>query len=147
MAPIYLLHVAACLLMTGVCLFVAMVHYPLMARVGREAWIDYERRHTAATGRLVAPLMLAELATAAWLSAAADGLVPAPGAWWWANIPGLALIWFITFAVNVPQHRRLARGWDGPTHRALVATHWVRTAIWSARSAALLWPLAAAATR
>lgn len=125
--------------MTGLCLFVAVVHYPLMARVGREAWTEYERLHTARTGVVVAPLMLVEAGSAAWLTLAKAGEVADAGAWWWANLVGLGVVWGITFLVNVPQHQRLTLGWDAPTHRALVATHAVRTVVWAARGGLLLW--------
>ncbi len=42
-------------------------------------------------------------------------------------------IWTSTFAVQVPLHGRLARGFDSVTHRRLVLTNWARTAGWSVR--------------
>jgi len=123
-------HFTCCALMTGVCLFVAVVHYPLMARVGRDNWIAYERAHTDRTGYVVAPIMLAEAALAAWVSLAGAALPM----WWWINLAGLAVCWAITFGVNVPQHVRLAKAWDDRTYRALVAMHWVRTLVWLART-------------
>lgn len=127
-------HFACCVFMTGLCLFVAVVHYPLMARVGRDRWIDYERAHTNRTGYVVAPIMLTEAALAAWVSLGGAALPM----WWWINLAGLAACWAITFGVNVPQHMRLAKAWDDRTHRALVATHWVRTLVWLGRGVMMM---------
>jgi hypothetical protein len=45
----------------------------------------------------------------------------------------LALVWMLTAAVQVRQHRALARGFDATTHRTLVNGNWWRTALWSGR--------------
>jgi hypothetical protein len=125
-------HTIATGLMAGLCLFVAVVHYPLFARVGRTDFPAYSQQHARRTTWIVAPLMLIEAATAAWLV-----LTPPPGIapWWpWANAGALALIWLITFALNVPQHARLAQGFDDRTHRALLASNTIRTILWLARA-------------
>lgn len=138
-----LLHAAVCLLMTGLCLFVAVVHYPLLARVGTERFVEYERQHVDRTGVVVAPLMLIEIATAAWLSVLVVGGRLVLNGWlWWPAVAALALVWLITFGVNVPQHQRLAQGWHAPTHAALVRWHALRTTLWAVRSGlivGLLW--------
>jgi hypothetical protein len=61
------------------------------------------------------------------------------------------LIWFVQVvhyplfrAVGVPRHEALRHGFDAPVHAALVATNWVRTAAWTARSGPLLLALRAA---
>lgn len=131
-------HAAATLLMTGLVWFVALVHYPLMAEVGAPAFPRYERLHQQRTTWLVAPLMTAEAALAAWLAAFPPPAVPP-----WQIHAGAALlaaIWLSTFAVQVPLHAQLSRGFDARIHRRLVATHWGRTALWTLRSVlALAW--------
>ena len=57
-------HALVTIMMAGVIWFVQIVHYPLMADVGAEAFVAYERKHVARTGRIVGPLMLVEEATA-----------------------------------------------------------------------------------
>jgi hypothetical protein len=135
---ITLIHLCTTLLMAGLCLFVAVVHYPLLARIPAQAFTDYEQAHTRLTGRVVAPLMLAEALSAALL------LVLSPDARWtsWPGLTALVLlvlVWLITFAVNVPQHNRLCRGWDARTHRALLAWHTLRTLLWLARGVLVAW--------
>lgn len=140
LAAIPAVHLVATLAMAGLILFVQIVHYPLMARVGREGFREYEAAHTTRTGLVVVPLMVAELVTALWLA----GLPPAAGLRPVALLGTalVAVIWVSTAVLQVPAHRALSRGWDEAAHRRLVWTNWIRTAAWWARVpvALLLWP-------
>jgi hypothetical protein len=84
---ILLLHAAATLSMTGLIWFVQVVHYPLMARVGRVGFADYEAAHTRRTTWVVAPPMLIEGFTAVVLL-----LRPPPGIPQW-QVGGCPLDW------------------------------------------------------
>jgi hypothetical protein len=137
------LSAASALVMTGVIWFVQLVHYPLFERVGEPAWSAYHAGHTARTGVLVAPLMVLELATAAWLA-----LVDRPG----GVSGGLALAglllaaatWALTLGVASPDHGRLAERWRPELARRLVTIGWARTAAWTAHGAVALVMLAQA---
>jgi len=149
-----ILHAAATLLMTGVVLCIAVVHYPLFAKVGRDAWAAYEAAHVVSITWIVGPLMLAEVVLAVLLvvmppapvSAAANAVTNAslvtPTVLAWIGLGLLAVCWGVTFFLSVPQHGRLAAGWDDPTHAALVWWNWVRTLAWCARSVVAVWLLA-----
>lgn len=127
---ILLLHAAATWFMAGVIWFVQVVHYPLMARVGPDGWCDYERRHMRRTTWVVAPVMLIEAATAVLiLLASPRAALP------WAGVGLLIAVWVSTFAVQVPLHARLERGFDVAIHRRLVRSNWLRTLAWTARGA------------
>lgn len=135
-----LLHLVSTCLMAGVILFVQVVHYPLMARVGRDRFVSYEAGHTVRTSWVVIPLMLTELASALWLV----GSPPSPDQRPLAVL-GLALlivIWLSTGVLQAPTHRRLSQSFDEASHRRLVRTNWIRTLAWMARVpvAALLLP-------
>jgi hypothetical protein len=136
-------HAAATLFLTGLIWFVQVVHYPLFERVGRDAFVEYERLHAAWTARVVAPAMLAEGACAVAIVVKAGSREPilpfleAPGpdrGWAMVGLALLAVIWASTFALQVPCHRRLAQGFDAETARRLVRTNWIRTAAWTARA-------------
>jgi hypothetical protein len=125
------LHLAATLVMVGVIWYVQLVHYPLMARVNPASFPEFHREHARRTGWVVIGPMLAEAATAVVLVVPGVDAVPRPVA-----AVGLVLVlalWTSTFAVQVPLHGRLARGFDSVTHRRLVLTNWARTAGWSVR--------------
>jgi hypothetical protein len=117
--------------MVGLILFVQIVHYPLMARVGADHFIAYESGHTFRTGLLVVPLMMTELASALWIAAVPGAEEHRPVAL--AGLGLLAIIWISTAILQAPAHRRLTRGFDASVHRRLVQTNWIRTISWLAR--------------
>lgn len=124
-------HLVGTLGMFGVILVVQIVHYPLMARVGREGAGDYARAHTDRMGWVVGPLMLPEMGAALWLAL----LPPSPElrSAAWAGLALLGMIWAVTALASVPCHARLVRGWDADAHRRLVRSNWLRTIGWAAR--------------
>lgn len=128
---VLLLHAGATLAMFGLIWFVQIVHYPLMCGVGAEGYTRYQHTHMSRTTWVVAPLMLIELATGVLL-------IPLLGPSFYAyTAPGLAMIillWVSTAALQVPTHKVLTSGFAPDAHRRLVATNWVRTVLWSARS-------------
>ncbi len=122
--------------MVGLIWFVQVVHYPLLAHVGREAFPTYEAEHTRRTGYVVAPAMLVELVTAGWML-----LDPPPGLpliWPAAGAALVIAIWVATGLVQVPLHRRLSAGFSVEAHEALVRSNWVRTVLWSLRGLVVL---------
>ncbi|MEO0588313.1 MAG: hypothetical protein AAF078_11825 [Planctomycetota bacterium] len=139
---LYLIQLAATGVMAGLILFVAVVHYPLFSAVPPDAFPAYEARHQRLTTLVVLPTMLAELATAAAALLIRPDWFPLPLAV--AGLAMLALIWASTFFLQVPLHAKLARQFDATDHRRLVLSNVVRTVLWPARFALLLYPLAAA---
>lgn len=125
--------------MTGVIWMIQLVHYPLFNRVGADAFRAYEAAHASAITLLVMPLMFVELFTALALAASPpDGVPPLIV---WVGLGLVGVVWVMTVLVHVPQHNRLALGFDDATYRALVATNWVRTLAWSARSILVIYML------
>ena len=123
--------------MTGVIWFVQVVHYPLMARVGRAEWVGYEHAHTRLTTFVVAPGMFVELGTAIALLVVLH-TTPSDTTWalvvTWVGAALLAVVWVSTFALQVPLHTRLAARYEDRDQRRLVQTNWIRTLAWSARA-------------
>ena len=133
MSALLLSHAVATWGMVAVIWFVQVVHYPLFAAVGLESFARYEALHTTRISFVVMPLMVAELA-----GAAAFALSPEPLAFATRAERGLGLalvlgLWASTFLLSVPEHARLAGGFDADAHRRLVLTNWVRTVLWSLR--------------
>jgi len=126
-----LVHLVSTLMMAGVILFVQVVHYPLKARVGAGAFPGYQRGHTLRTSWVVVPLMIPELASAAWLAALPPAPTLRPLAW--TGLALLGLIWLSTALLQAPDHGRLGGGFDDRVHRRLVRTNWIRTAAWLLR--------------
>jgi hypothetical protein len=123
--------------MVGLIWFVQLVHYPQFGGVGRAEFRTYAQEHQRRTTWVVGPPMLVEAITGLWLALAPPTL--AGRAPFVAGGALLALVWLSTALLQVPQHRVLARGYDGATHRTLVATNWMRTVGWTLRGALVLW--------
>lgn len=136
MTALLLAHAGATLAMGGLVWFVQVVHYPLFARVGDQAFPAYEAAHTQRTTRVVAPLMLVEAVTAGALA------VAEPGALTLVGLALVVLLWLSTAFVQVPLHRALTAGFAAPVQRRLVATNWARTALWTGRGGIALALLA-----
>ena len=134
MTALLAVHAAATWALVGLIWTVQLVHYPLFAQVGGEAFRSYHARHTRQITWIVAPLMAVELLTAI--------LLVTRGArepWLLASLAPLAFNWVSTWRVQIPLHDRLANGFDADVHRRLVATNWWRTAAWSIRGGCLLF--------
>ena len=131
-----LLHVAATLYMTALAWFVQIVHYPLMHRVGETRFKDYQREDARRSTLVVAPAMLFELVTGAWLALEPPAVVGAPPML--LNAALLAGLWISTFLLQRPAHRELAQRYDEAKVNRLVATSWVRTLLWTLRALLLL---------
>ena len=130
MVSMALVHLVATCVMVGVILFVQIVHYPLMARVGTENFQAYEAGHTSRTSIVVIPAMTVELGSALWVAAlASEDMRPMA----FVGLGLLAVIWLSTFLVQVPAHATLSRGFDAVAHGRLVMTNWIRTVAWLAR--------------
>ncbi len=134
---VFLIHLSATLLMTGVIWIVQVVHYPLFKAVGATAFPAYERAHVRRISFVVIPLMLAELGSAIVLlwnhPAAIPRREPVIG------LLLLAIIWCSTALLQAPQHRLLQAGFDDRAYRRLVTTNWIRTIAWTLRSLLALW--------
>jgi hypothetical protein len=138
MREVLMVHAAATLAMVGLIWFVQIVHYPLMARVGRDRFARFEEAHAKRTTWVVAPLMLVEAALALVLVVRPPPGVSEVAAW--VALGLVVVIWFSTALIQVPLHRRLALGFDDDAHQRLVSSNWIRTAAWSVRGLlALVW--------
>ncbi len=124
-------HLVSTVFMAGLIVFVQIVHYPLMAAVGEESFVAYERAHTVRTGWVVMPPMVVELTTALWLAVAPP--VPELRGAAFAGLALVAVVWISTAVLQAPAHGRLVAGFDGAVHRRLVVTNWIRTVAWLAR--------------
>jgi hypothetical protein len=136
MKTVFLIHLFSTLFMTGVIWSAQAVHYPLLGRVGKEAFVEYEKENTRRTGWVVIPVMAAELATALLLLwRQPQGFSPSCA---WLNAGVLAGIWVSTFTLQGPYHKVLTRKFDPEVWRSLVKTNWIRTAAWTFRGILLL---------
>ncbi|MEM6853128.1 MAG: hypothetical protein AAF593_01840 [Planctomycetota bacterium] len=141
-----LANVAATLYMVGLIWMVQIVHYPLFDGVGVAEFAAYEARHTRGMTGIVLPPMLVELVTAIGLVVLLSQGTSQPAVlpvWMaWTGLGLVLFLWAVTFVVSVPQHAKLAEGFDPRAYRLLVDTNWLRTAAWTLRGGLVVWMLA-----
>ncbi len=135
MKPALLANLAVTFTLVGLIWTIQVVHYPLFARVGAEAFALFHAEHTARITLLVGPLMCAEVACAAWLVAATP---PGTRAWAWAAAACVAVAWLDTGLRAVPLHGRLGAALDPVLVEALVRVNLVRALAWTLRGALLV---------
>jgi hypothetical protein len=123
--------------MTGVIWFVQVVHYPLFGLVGTTGFSDYEKAHNDRTSYVVVLPMLVQLITGLALVWSRPEQVT--GLQVGLDLALLALVWVSTFWLQVPQHRRLLKGYDASSHKKLVQTNWIRTLGWTCHAGLVLW--------
>jgi len=134
---VLLAHVAATLMMVGLIWFVQVVHYPLFGAVGEDGFVKYAFEHSRRTTFVVALPMLLELATAGVLVLRQPMGVSSVQAW--MGLALVAIIWLSTYALQVPQHTILGKGFDQGAHQLLVVSNWIRTIGWSMRGLLVVW--------
>ncbi len=148
MFRVLLLHLVVTAFLCGLIWVVQVVHYPLFDRVDRTGFAAFEAEHSRRITWVVGPAMLLELFTGAWLLVGAlRGTAPLEPGIAIANLGLIALIWMSTMLVQVPAHTTLADGFDAQAHRILVASNWIRTVLWTARTVGLFALVARAAGR
>lgn len=134
-SEVLVIHAAATWFMTGLIWFVQLVHYPLMAMADRETWIEFEKRHQERTTWIVGPVMFVEmLATIVILVWQQENWTKSQQSLAVGGTAALIVAWLSTFAVQVPLHTSLSKGFSARTHRVLVRSNWVRTAAWTCRA-------------
>lgn len=128
------LQLAATFFMCGLIWCVQLVHYPLMNFVQFDRFVEFERAHMRRISLIVMPAMILEI-----LSAGASLLLSPQEYFSRLTLAAAALlmIWVSTGALQVPLHDKLSRGFEPHAHRALVRTNWIRTFLWTLRSALL----------
>lgn len=137
---VFLLQIASTWFLVGLIWTIQVVHYPLFAAVGVDRFVAYEASHTRLITLVVGPVMLVEAATAGLLVVMRPDAIPAWIAW--VGLVLVGVIWLSTAVLQVPDHERLADGFDAAAHAHLVGTNWIRTIAWTLRGlllAAALW--------
>jgi hypothetical protein len=128
-----LIHAAITWALTGLIWTIQVVHYPLLAQVGREEYRAYHARHMWLITWVAGPLMLAEAGSAVLLLWLREWT-----AFFLVSLPPLLMIWASTLVHQVPIHDHLTNGYDESAIRRLVRTNWLRTIGWSVRALLVL---------
>lgn len=134
---IFILNIFCSFFMCGLIWLVQLVHYPFFSRAERSQFTEHIRFHGMRISFVVLPVMIAELISSILLTFYAPSFQT-------IHLIGLIvviLIWLSTFLLQVPQHAKLTGGFDEHAIRKLVHTNWIRTILWSVKSALSLYIL------
>lgn len=135
---VLLAHVASTLFLTGTVWFAQVVHFPLFAKVGEEAFPAYIDAHYRAFGWVIWPVLAVNLVT---LAALLLGARP-PGLTAPLVVADLVVVLGTiasTFALQVPRLIGLGQtGFDAGRIHSLVVTNWARTGTQTAAALVVL---------
>ncbi len=107
-----------------------------MDRIEKTSFSLWHAHYTTSMGSCVGPMMIAELATAAWLFCLGKRDTA-----FLISLASLAVAWLSTLFIQVPLHNQLSHGFDAGTHEKLVTSNWIRTAAWTLRAFCLFFSL------
>ena len=125
---LFSIHLAVTWTLVGLIWVVQILVYPQFRRVAPAEFRDYHFAHCFRIGLIVAPLLFAEAATAAWLLYAGGQSMP-----FILSTGLIPLVWLSTAFFQAPIHTSLMRGFDAPLIERLILTNWIRTLAWTAR--------------
>ena len=134
---LFLIHAGSTLFLVGLIWTIQIVHYPLFTLVGANGYAAYQTSHMSRITYVVAPVMLAELGTAAYF--AFVNYEPVDRRLFWFGLLLVLIIWVSTVFVQSPIHGHLAEKFDADAARRLILTNWLRTFLWTIRGAIVLW--------
>lgn len=130
-------NVAAVLFMTCFIWTMQLVCYPLLDRVGAEAFPTYETDHNRFFYLVAEPGIILTLVSGILLLFSRPPQVPL-----FAVV--VRLLFFTVIVVSTalfqaPQHAVLSNGFDREAYEFLLKTNWIRTIAWSAYALLGLW--------
>lgn len=129
---LFTLQAFSCFFMAGLIWLIQVVHYPSFAFVDNNRFLEFHSFHSKKITFIVLPVMTIEITTAFLLCLSWSQIFI------WNFISVIAL-WVLTGLVSVPIHNSLTAGMDLKKIHRLVITNWLRTAVWTVRSVAILY--------
>ncbi|MEM1136448.1 MAG: hypothetical protein AAGI07_11465 [Bacteroidota bacterium] len=123
--------------LVGLIWFVQIVHYPIFAKVGKDAFPAFHHQHVQDTGKVVALPMLLELGFSILVLVFAGDSIPI-----WQNVLAFVLVlivWLQTFFYFVPLHGKLGEVLNIQMVQQLVNANTWRTFFWTVRFLIVGW--------
>ena len=127
-----LLNLFATYALFGLIWTIQLVHYPSFRYVPE--FTDFHVHHTSSITLVVGPLMVLELAVAAYLAYANDWNWP-----WLVPLGIVLVIWVLTFFWAVPLHEKLGQLRDDVVIEQLIVANWPRTVLWTLKTVWVSW--------
>ena len=123
---IFLIHLFCTVLMTGICWFVQVVHYPLFLQIPDKDFPTYEKKNYR-TAYLTVTIMVVELFTGLYIVFNYENEL-----FFW-NMVLLLIIELSTILFQIPIQIGLSKKSSRKQKLKLIRTNWIRTIAWSMR--------------
>ena len=136
MSFIFLLNLVLSLFAVGLIWTIQLVHYPSMKYIPKDRFPEYHNFHSMRISILAMPLMFTEMVTSIMLFY--QNFSNAFHIIFFSNLIIVVLIWCSTFLIQVPLHNSLSKEKDIEKLSRLVHTNWIRTILWTVRSALMI---------
>ena len=133
------IHFASTFYLLGMIYIIQVIHYPVLALIGKDEFVECHAKHVNQTTFVIAIPMIIEFITMLLLLLSSPVFRNDP-AFIFASVM-IILIWCVTFFISVPLHNILATGYDQKAWKTLLKTNWIRTGAWSIRAALLFYLL------
>ena len=133
----FTVHLAVTWFIVGLIWVIQLIVYPQFLRVGSAEFRGYHFSHCLRIGLMIAPLVLVETGSAAWLLY--EGLRATP---FLISLGMIPLIGISTAVWQAPDHTRLILGRDDAVIRHLILMNLLRTMGWTTRSVLLCFTTA-----
>ena len=119
----------------GILWFIQLIHYPLFFKI-KEDFEAYEKEHIKRMTYLIIPLIIPDVFLNVLLTLL---LVHHPYSLLLAFSLGFNLMtWLSTLFFQIDQHKQLSCCFSLKTLKALVKTSWIRTVLWTFKTACLI---------
>lgn len=136
---IFIIQLVSSFMMIGIVWLVQTINYPLFLNVPDAFFKDYHAAHLRRSQWIIAPLMLVEMVSAAYLL-----FWPIAQVNFYLYILNFALVllvWLETFIMQVPAHRNLQEKHSVESIEKLINLNWIRTITWTLHGLVLIFIL------
>ena len=137
MSSILIINIFSAFFATGLIWTIQLVHYPSMLFVSKDKFELFHSFHQLRISIIAMPLMAIELITTIILFM--QNIDNESSLIFKINLIIVTLIWFSTFFIQVPLHKKLSKGKKTSLIDNLVLTNWFRTVLWTLRSILIIF--------
>lgn len=132
MEVVFIINILTTFYMLGIIWFVQIVHYPLFSFASKESFPEFAKEHSRLSTYVVILPMIVELISSFVLIFLVKSFELK--VCFFIGLLLVLIIWFSTFFLQVPQHKKLGNGYDQKANKYLVNSNWLRTVCWTLRS-------------
>lgn len=128
---IFITNLVSTIMMCGIIWYAQIAVYSLLKFVGKKDFANYKKAYNKRVMPYAVFMLLVELSTSILLLWARPLEIPI--IYVLVNLILLAIIWLLTWFVEVPKHKILESGFNVKSYKTLMITNLTRTVLWAFR--------------